>query len=204
MEQLSKVRHSTGENHCTVKCLSLTLRLKALYFGTKAFVSSHGNIQVKVLSQHLCSLSLPPAYSSPLPSVFLSLPRFLFSLLPSCLRLLKFLLGGRWAEGSIIFHVVQSISFSHPAVPRPKQTNRWLLGPSPTVRYSEPQTWPPLPLAPLYENRDDGGKKEHPVLNRLLVLACSLLFLLQYRLCHTRGPSHPRLYETEMVKGWKD
>lgn len=77
MEQLSKVRHSTGENHCTVKCLSLTLRLKALYFGTKAFVSSHGNIQVKVLSQHLCSLSLPPAYSSPLPSVFLS-----FSLSP--------------------------------------------------------------------------------------------------------------------------
>lgn len=57
--------------------ISLTLRFKALYFGTKAFVSSHGNIQVKVLSQHLCSLSLPPAYSSPLPSVFLS-----FSLSP--------------------------------------------------------------------------------------------------------------------------
>lgn len=142
MEQLSNVRHSTGENHSTGKCLSLTLRLKALYFGTKAFVSSHGNIQVKVLSQHLSSLSLPPAYSSPLPSVFLSFslsPGFCSLSFPPASSSSQVFLGGRWAEGSIIFHV-QSISFSRPAVPRPKQTNRWLLGPSPTVRYSEPQT----------------------------------------------------------------
>lgn len=110
MEQLSKVRHSTGENHCTVKCLSLTLRLKALYFGTKAFVSSHGNIQVKVLSQHLCSLSLPPAYSSPLPSVFLSLPRFLFSLLPSCL-LSSFFWVEEWQKGQLFFMLFSQYPF---------------------------------------------------------------------------------------------
>lgn len=180
MEQLSKVRHSTGENHCTVKCLYL------LHWDSKLSILAPKPLcPPMVISRSKSSLNTSVLFLSllriPLHFLlffFLSLSPPVSVLSPSLLPPLKFFLGGRMAEGSIIFHVVQSISFSRPAVPRPKQTNRWLLGPSPTVRYSEPQTWPPLTLAPLYENRDDGGKKEHPVLNRLLVLACSLLFLL--------------------------